>query len=406
MTFSTLEHKHITAIAVVLSTSVSLTSLLANADEHKQPSVASHATITDQIRATCGPPSEALNRIAREVALRSLNRLPAWNMLELQQRARLVGEPHPGARAWSLRAESLEAAVVIERMEAWMATFPDRDDRLCGVATAKDSTLGESVAVVFVPVFADLLAPITQHVPRSCWITVDVSVREFRGDSQSDLTTDLSDTFPSPMSPAPAGKIVVLGPRGVPRTIPTHSVASRIIGRFMADRDGPWVVQVVAPTHSGPRPVIETLVRVGNQNASSQDSAPGEASHAGLPDTKAIVAMLNEARSVEGLQRLVEDPILAEVALAHVRSMIAAGVVSHDTGHGLPPARVAKAGISSNEVGENVSRASSPTLVHRALWESISHRSNMLHPRYGRVGVGAVRDASGMLWVAQVFAGS
>jgi uncharacterized protein YkwD len=263
------------------------------------------------------------------------------------------------------------------------------------VASVQDSERGEVVAVVAVPVLADLLVPLPATVAQGRWVTVDALVY--------DKPTE--------------GKVLVVGPRGTPRTIPTHfgttiedsatgdSTTARVFGRFMADREGTWLVQVIASTATGPRHVIEAQVNVGDVKVAAQETVPGESAGHGLPDDQAIVAMLNEARVSEGLRPLSRDAAADGVAREHVRNMIAAGVVAHDVGEGLPPQRAARAGISSNEVGENVSRAANSTLVHRALWNSLSHRANMLHPRYERVGVAAARDKQGHLWVAQVFLG-
>jgi uncharacterized protein YkwD len=241
------------------------------------------------------------------------------------------------------------------------------------------------LAVVTVPVLADLALPIPASVPQGQWVTVDAVVRER----------------------ASGGKVMVLGPRGAPRTIPTSfdPATGRIVARFMADREGLWLLQVIATTQTGPRPVLEAQVRVGDRKVVLDQPAPGEEQGRGRSDDNAIFAKLNAARESEGVRPLTRDPALDEVAHEHVRAMMAAGVVAHDVGDGTPPERAAREGISSSEVGENVSRASSATLVHRALWGSLSHRANTLHPRYERVGVAALRDARGVLWVAQVFVG-
>jgi uncharacterized protein YkwD len=305
-------------------------------------------------------------------------------MMELGLRLRALGEPHPGARAWTLRAPRIDRGHAADRLRAWLTSHDD-GRRRCGVASIEDSERGEVLAVVTVPVHADLALPVPASVPQGRWVTVDAVMRER----------------------ASGGKVMVLGPRGAPRTVPTSFDPStgRIMARFMADREGLWLLQVVATTHTGPRPVLDAQVRVGDRKVVQGHPVPGEAHGHGLPDDAAVFAKLNAARASEGLRPLARDPVLDEVAREHVRNMMAAGVVAHDVGDGTPPERVARAGISSSEVGENVSRASSATLVHRALWSSLSHRANSLHPRYERVGVAAQRDARGVLWVAQVFVG-
>ncbi|KHL15825.1 uncharacterized protein YkwD [Mumia flava] len=55
-------------------------------------------------------------------------------------------------------------------------------------------------------------------------------------------------------------------------------------------------------------------------------------------------------------------------------------------------------------VGENIAYGYVwPRRVVRAWMASPGHRANILQRRYRRIGVGMARDASGTVWVAQVF---
>lgn len=306
-------------------------------------------------------------------------------MIELGRNLRGLGEPHPGARAWTLAARSVDRAEAMKRLERWLASLPPGPMRRCGVASVQDSERGEAIAVVTVPVFAVLRRAIPGHVRQGAWITIDATVR----------------------ARANGAKVVVLGPRGAPRGIPTSfdSRTRRIVARFMVDQAGAWLVQVLATTDSGPRPVLEAAVSVGDAvKPSRPDVVPGILAGQRYSDpADALTAMLGEARHDEGLPPLLRDPVLDRVALEHVRRMMQAGLVAHDVGDGTPPDRVAEAGVTAGEVGENVSRAATPALAHRSLWESPSHRRNLLHERYRRVGVAALRDARGEVWAAQVF---
>jgi uncharacterized protein YkwD len=174
----------------------------------------------------------------------------------------------------------------------------------------------------------------------------------------------------------------------------------------MADQAGPWLVQVLATTDTGPRPVLEADLTAGGAEALRAGPAAVPGIHAGqqiADPSDALAAMLREARRLEGLPPLLRDPVLDRIALEHVRRMMQTGLVAHDVGDGTPPERAAAAGVTPGEVGENVSRAATPSLAHRSLWESPSHRRNLLHERYQRVGVAAVRDGRGEIWAAQLF---
>ena len=63
------------------------------------------------------------------------------------------------------------------------------------------------------------------------------------------------------------------------------------------------------------------------------------------------------------------------------------------------------AGLSANEIGENVAEASSIEACHRAVWRSASHRENLLSRRFREVGIGVARGKNGGTFVVQLFRG-
>jgi uncharacterized protein YkwD len=115
--------------------------------------------------------------------------------------------------------------------------------------------------------------------------------------------------------------------------------------------------------------------------------------------------MVSSLREIEHLPPLARDPNLDAVALAHARLMLAARTVGHDVGDGDPAQRVAATGQRARLVGENVAHAASVRLAHRALYESPSHRENLLRDEFDRVGGAVLDDPDGSVWVAEVFAG-
>jgi uncharacterized protein YkwD len=78
--------------------------------------------------------------------------------------------------------------------------------------------------------------------------------------------------------------------------------------------------------------------------------------------------------------------------------------LSHEGRDGSPPDRVAGAGIAARVVGENVAHAADAAHAHRALWQSPSHRSNLLEQQFDTLGVGVAVDADQTLWVCELFA--
>ncbi len=82
-----------------------------------------------------------------------------------------------------------------------------------------------------------------------------------------------------------------------------------------------------------------------------------------------------------------------------------AQALAHDAGDGSPDQRLDAAGLGDRLAGENVARAPTVAQAHRALWDSPSHRLNMLRSEFHRVGIGVMRDAGGDVWVTEVFEG-
>jgi uncharacterized protein YkwD len=114
--------------------------------------------------------------------------------------------------------------------------------------------------------------------------------------------------------------------------------------------------------------------------------------------------MMMFARRSEALPGLVRDAALDRLAKSHAERMMRVRQLGHEIGDGDPKERLARAGISSSLVGENVAHAANVVLAHRALWGSPSHRDNMLERRFDRIGVGVSSDPDGTVWVTELFA--
>jgi Cysteine-rich secretory protein family len=206
---------------------------------------------------------------------------------------------------------------------------------------------------------------------------------------------------------ATRAEVVVLGPRGAPRTVPTQLKDGRVRARFPLGEPGPWLVQVLPTLKGGPRPVLEAALFVDQPPPTLFQSAEVPGEHAGLTlpaAPPAVLSMLNAAREAEGLAPLAFDERLASAAAAHSVAMRNTRRVAHDVGNGSPTQRIQALGLEPALAGENVAHASSLPRAHRALWASPSHRSNLLHPRFTHVGIGVAEDSDGSYWVCQVFA--
>jgi uncharacterized protein YkwD len=175
--------------------------------------------------------------------------------------------------------------------------------------------------------------------------------------------------------------------------------------RFRADREGTWLVQVLATTPSGPRLAAEALVAAGGTPPETFDAGkvPGEDSvRASDNPEDALFAMVNAARASEGLRKLRRDERLDRLALEHARAMRSEKALSHAASGRSLAERLE--GVALRSAGENVAHATDVFRAHRSLWKSPSHRENLLHEVFELVGIGVARDDDGSAWICEIFA--
>jgi uncharacterized protein YkwD len=335
------------------------------------PAAAPFQGLEAALYAACGVRSPALETLAARLVafpVPSTTR-PSASELALDVERAGLGQPWP--RAWAMTGPS---ARIPERFRVWLVE--PRGTRRCGIARRVASSGEETVAALTIDALAEL-APLARRVRVGAWIPLEAT-----------LSVEASEAA-----------VVLLGPDGVPRRVLADLAGGVVRSRFSLDAPGEWKVQVLATLASGPEPVLEARLFAGVEPS----SAPQESPPSPLPDDARIADELNAARRAQGLAPLRRSAALDTVAAAHAATMAATGNVAHDAGDGDPVERVRAAGIEARIVGENVARAGDAASAHRALWESPSHRGNMLSSRFGRVGIGVFRDRRG-LWVTQVFA--
>jgi uncharacterized protein YkwD len=347
---------------------------------------AANATLITACGGTAASTADAaLLEVAARTALRQAGGGALFSADELAFSLRAAGDPHVWPRAWSIAGGGLDEADIGKRIKAWVTPWNTLGARRCGVARAAAADGSTVVAAVAIDALADL-APLPTTARVGQWITLDGNM----------------------LVPASSAKVVLLGPRGAPKTVPASLTGDRIHSSFAVDQPGGWMVQVLATVSTGPRPVLEAMVYAGATPPSAFIHAPvpGEdAARGAKDDDDAVLRMINAARATEALSALTRDPLLDKVAKAHSEEMFKARVVGHDVGTGDPAARLRAAGVSAHVAGENVATASSLENAHRALWSSPSHRGNLLLNQFTRVGVAVVRAPDGMVWVTEMFSG-
>jgi uncharacterized protein YkwD len=379
-----------------LSRQAPLDDLEAAADEEPPPSAEllewqqqtrSPRASTDDAHAALGKLCDgrdgALDAVAARLAKRTLANQPPLPPTEIHFSLRAEGSPYVWVRAWSLDGQKLVDGDVRERAKRWLGSFDDGGQRRCGFA--KQTSGGREVMYA---VAADVIAeldPLPTQTRTGQWLKVSAKM----------------------LVPASEAKVVVLGPRGAPKPVPTSLTGNTVKATFSADAPGTWMVQVLATVDGGPRPVAEAIVSVDAPPPRTLDSrsVPGEQAMEGKSDdADAMFAMLNGARRSEQSRVLTRDPRLDKIAEEHAQAMQTARRLGHDVGAGSAADRMRAQNLVFTMAGENVARAASIRRAHRALWASPSHRGNLLDPRFQATGVGVAKDPDGSVWVCEVFA--
>jgi len=117
-----------------------------------------------------------------------------------------------------------------------------------------------------------------------------------------------------------------------------------------------------------------------------------------------MLELVNKERIKAGLPALKPDPEMTRVARAHSRDMFARGYFAHNTPDGKTPFnRMRMAGVRFNTAGENLALAQTLEIAHTNLMSSPGHRANILHPSFGRLGIGILDGGFYGLMISQEF---
>ena len=117
-----------------------------------------------------------------------------------------------------------------------------------------------------------------------------------------------------------------------------------------------------------------------------------------------MLELVNQERIAKGLSLLQPDTALTRVARQHAADMFSRGYFSHVSPEGFSAAdRIRAAEIPFRAVGENLAFAPNLKIAHEGLMESPGHRANILHVRFGRVGIGVLQSKTHGLMITQNF---
>lgn len=148
----------------------------------------------------------------------------------------------------------------------------------------------------------------------------------------------------------------------------------------------------------------ESADTAGKDNESTDTSSSSQTVEASPPASDSVESgllhMINHIRSSRGLQTLISNPVLNNIARSRSQDMINRGYFSHYTPEGKNIGMILQEnGIMYACSAENLSQASPPswgspeTIIN--LWMGSSlHRANLLNPHFGQLGIGVI-DAGG-----------
>jgi hypothetical protein len=333
----------------------------------------------------CVAHEQPLTQVARAIAAARLRGVTATDMKDVVVLLRSLGSPHVWPRVWVLEAQALGDDQLRSEWSSWIAGAPSSGQRRCGFARM-DAGDGRSVAVaVVVDALADL-APLPLEARLGQWLRFDARL----------------------LAAARSAQLLVLGPDEMPRSIPSRLEPEAFHATFSVDQPGYWRLQLLADVGFGPQPALEAWVFVGGEPelGSVLRLAPGEVPtpEAAGPDRlrAALSAMIDGGRSSQGLPALRRDDRLDALAQAHADAMRRSARTAHDVGDGSPVERVARV-MAARRVGENVARARTLQRAHRVLWDSPSHRGNLLDAGFDAVGIGVVKTDDGDVVVCELF---
>jgi uncharacterized YkwD family protein len=119
-----------------------------------------------------------------------------------------------------------------------------------------------------------------------------------------------------------------------------------------------------------------------------------------------VLELTNAEREKNGLDPLVWNESLAELARAHSQDMVDRGFFSHNNPDGASPFdRMKAAGINYISAAENIAAGqASPEAVIESWMNSEGHRENILNPKLKELGVGLARGGQYGIYWTQNFA--
>lgn len=117
-----------------------------------------------------------------------------------------------------------------------------------------------------------------------------------------------------------------------------------------------------------------------------------------------MIELVNKERTNRGINTLVFDSNLTQVARSHSSDMFKRGYFSHYSPEGEDVSdRAQKMNADFFVIGENLAFAPTLSVAHKGLMDSEGHRANILSVDFARIGIGIMENPDYGLMVTQVF---
>ena len=186
-------------------------------------------------------------------------------------------------------------------------------------------------------------------------------------------------------------KLYVSHPGGAIEERPLPAQQSRIHAKVRLAGKGEAVVEILATGSGGPQVLAIRRIFVG---VPPPRTPPPERTDRdpGIAGVERAIARL---RQQHGLPPLRRDAELDAVAELHSREMARTGTFAHVLpSDGSVGDRLDRSGYARKAAGENIGLGETPLAGHQGIESSPAHLSNLLDPRFSRVGIGTARGPS------------
>ncbi|MFL5457038.1 MAG: CAP domain-containing protein [Myxococcales bacterium] len=186
-------------------------------------------------------------------------------------------------------------------------------------------------------------------------------------------------------------KLFVSQPGGAIEERSLRAESSRVREKVRLPRKGEAVVEILATGPGGPQVVAIRRIFVGVAPPLSPPPEPADRD----PGIAGVEAGIARLRAQHGLPALRRDAELDAVAELHSREMARTGTFAHVLpSDGNVGDRLDRAGYARRAAGENIGLGETPLAAHAGIASSPAHLSNLLDPRFSRVGLGTARGPS------------